>query len=155
MIISRVSINDSMLSPFVILFYYLLSYLFFFPFFLYIHISLIIYFCSLLFLPNFSLSFPHLPHITLDYRFLLLDLQSSYNRLLSYLNSEVKCQLTSEGSNGIKESLLLDSIQGAELIVIFTLAALSDISSAKSSIMGVSWMEYFSQRDTSFLKTDA
>lgn len=107
---------------------------------LYIHTSLIIFLCSLLFLPNFSLSFPHLSHLTMDHRFLLLDLQSSYNRLLSYLNSEVKCQLTSEGCNGIKESSLLDSIQGAELIVIFTLASLSDISSAKSSIMGVSWL---------------
>ncbi|XP_030839844.1 serine/threonine-protein kinase SMG1 isoform X2 [Strongylocentrotus purpuratus] len=77
------------------------------------------------------------PTLELTYGFLLLDLQSSYNRLLSYLNSEVKCQLTSEGSNGIKESSLLDSIQGAEMIIIFTLAALSDISSAKSSIMGM------------------
>ncbi|XP_063961813.1 serine/threonine-protein kinase SMG1-like [Lytechinus pictus] len=83
------------------------------------------------------LSVKDVPTLEITYGFLLLDLQSSYNRLLSYLNSEVKCQLTSEGCNGIKDTSVLDSIQGAELTVTFTLAALSDISSAKSSIMGM------------------
>ena len=70
-------------------------------------------------------------------RFLLLDMQASYNGLLAYVNSDLRCQLRTEGANGIRKSAPVVRIQRAELVVIFTLAALSDISSAKSSIIGV------------------
>ncbi|XP_072167614.1 serine/threonine-protein kinase SMG1-like [Diadema setosum] len=83
------------------------------------------------------LSVKDVPTLELTYGFLMLDMQASYNRLLTYVHSDLQCKLTLEGANGVGQPSVMVSVQQAELTVIFTLAALSDISSAKSSIMGI------------------